>query len=87
LRLHHRDDEWIIAGDFDWPNSEPLFETNEIVDVWSVEGSETYDPKTNAFTATAREIQTPPTYERIFIKRDGRLSVVSDGLRLFGRGC
>jgi hypothetical protein len=34
-----------------------------------------------------REIQIPPTYERIFIKRDGRLSVVSGGLHLFGRGC
>jgi endonuclease/exonuclease/phosphatase family metal-dependent hydrolase len=30
LRPYHRDDEWVIAGDFNWPDSEPFLEFDGI---------------------------------------------------------
>jgi endonuclease/exonuclease/phosphatase family metal-dependent hydrolase len=85
LHLHHAADEWIIVGDTNWPDSEPLPLEDELTDVWTSPGVSTYDPTTNSLAAaTALESWEPQRYDRILIKRSGSLSVPPESLELFG---
>lgn len=85
LHLHHASDEWVVAGDTNWPDSEAWPLEEELKDVWEQSGGGTYDPTTNILAAaTARENRDPQRYDRIFIKRAGVLSVTANGSRLFG---
>lgn len=85
LQLHHAQDHWIIAGDTNWPDTEPFPQEKQLMDVWSISGGETYDPTVNSLAAaTARESRNAEHYDKILIRRGGDLSVDIDGLRLFG---
>lgn len=85
LHLHHAADEWIIVGDMNWPDSEQLSLQDELTDVWTLNGGETYDPTTNPLAAaSARESQEPQRYDRILIKRGSLLSVPVESCELFG---
>jgi 2'-5' RNA ligase/endonuclease/exonuclease/phosphatase family metal-dependent hydrolase len=88
LRLHQGEDDWIIIGDVNWPSDKDFPGKDVLVDVWAEtigEGGATYDPTSNPLAAaTARESRTPERYDRIFVKKGGRLVVGLEGLALFG---
>ncbi|KAF7986588.1 hypothetical protein HWV62_26356 [Athelia sp. TMB] len=85
LRVHHEADEWVVAGDTNWPDSEPFPLEEELKDVWDMAGGGTYDPQTNVLAAaTTRESRNPQRYDRILVKRGGTLSPLADTSRLFG---
>ncbi|KAH8836019.1 hypothetical protein DL96DRAFT_1576408 [Flagelloscypha sp. PMI_526] len=85
LQTHYPNDDWIVIGDMNWPDSEPFPCQEELEDIWDLEGGQTFDPTTNSIAAaTIREGQDPQRYDRILVKRSGRLHAVPNGLQLFG---
>jgi len=85
LRLHHQSDEWVIMGDTNWPDSEQCPLEEEFIDVSFMAGLETYEPTANSLAAaTARESREPQRYDRIFIKRGSKLSIIPESTQLFG---
>lgn len=87
LQEDHSDDEWIIAGDTNFPSDYTLSSLAQDVleDVWESHTSKhtgvynaTYDPDRNNLAAqTAREDRSPQRYDRLYIKRGGRFQVRS----------
>jgi endonuclease/exonuclease/phosphatase family metal-dependent hydrolase len=88
LRQHHATDEWIVIGDVNWSQDEDFPNPDVLVDVWAEtigQGGVTYDPSSNPLAAaTTKDDRTPERYDRLFVRRSGRLVVRAEGLQLFG---
>ncbi|KAJ7600539.1 hypothetical protein C8J56DRAFT_813343 [Mycena floridula] len=74
LYTNHPGDDWIIAGDTNWPLSSNATPAD---DLFSDASSEvTYDPTTNSLaSATIRDGFEAQRYDRVYVKKDGEWSV------------
>lgn len=72
LTKAHINSDWIIAGDFNWPNEGSSTPADGLfIDVGAASGDPTYEPIRNAMAAkTARESTNGQRYDRVYLKRN-----------------
>lgn len=78
LSTNHPNEDWIIAGDTNWPNVKTDTPADELfIDAGLVKShAATYDPTLNHLaTTTVRDALEPQRYDRVYIKRAGEWSV------------